>query len=393
MKKTVFMITTLLTISSFHLTLKTNYQRPHHYRNNPLTPENVIELAPAVPTEINQTLKQWFLENPSIIQILSGIDGYLVSPDFPEAPYLCGDIGTRIYHSHAKSWLQWLGYRTDNRSNNWVLPITTDNEWFIKSIGLPNRLKSIYDRIDKKLHDNLTTADLIRYVAVYKGTFGLISRMAYYLRMQEIIDKEGLSLKLPEAYLIHLPGRPTIGRDENYVILERSIGQSFHYLEQTELAFNEKIIGDLILLIAYTGINNCKETIAVSENNQVYILDQTSNHIIYPPFFSRFFHRNTNTYEQDIMEGITSLYNDIVAEYAKKSESAIPSTIKETFERFQGILKSRFTQENESTNNNDISTIEKNITDFQETIDTLATIHNEENVTVSTQPATPEEPC
>lgn len=75
-------------------------------------------------------------------------------------------------------------------------------------------------------------------------TYQTISRMPYWLMIQEAIEKLNLKrIKLPKMYLVHIPGRPVEVNDSNYVIVEENIGGrisgSQRYVHETEMLMND----------------------------------------------------------------------------------------------------------------------------------------------------------
>lgn len=339
------------------------YRVPYYYKDQVITIDNLLDLAPPVPEDINKAVQNWLIKNGSLVRILSGIDGYMVSPAFPVSPYECGDIGVGMYHAQAKNILYNLGWENKSDSGNWVLKVADD--WYLKASGLPRRLKVINDWLQLARGVAVSHASLVNYVAVNQGTTPFVSRMASYLRIKDIVEREKLSIVLPELYFIHIPGRPLVLRDENYILFERSVGNDVVYLEESTYALDQALIMDLVKLIGYTGFSNISKSFVVTKQGNVCLLDSEMS---FQSDNKYFFTGNIKQYEDAILRGWQLLYDNIILQYASVNNIDIPASVFEAFRKAQQEVVARLSGQIVTTTEDDNFLQINSTTDDQEVI-------------------------
>ncbi len=303
------------------------YRSPQQYQSGKITVDTLLDLAPACPPELKNALDTWLLQEPVIVKLLSGVPGYMVSPTFPVAPLCAGGIGAAMYDALVLNTLMNAGYNVKTEASNYVIALSDD--WFLKASSISRRLKNLTSWLGKQSESVVAHADAVNYVVNFQGSIQLMSRMAIYLRIKELAELEKLTIQVPEMYFVHLPDRPTIARDENYVIIERSVGTQLPFLEETSYAFDANVIRDLVKIVAYTGLASLKKNILVNEQTgMVYLVDLEQPDTINPYYF---FNGDLEAYQHDIIAGWNSLMVDIIEAYAKKSKVSIPEHVHTVF--------------------------------------------------------------
>lgn len=284
-----------------------NFASTNTYKGEEITAESLLKLTPQAPQDITSVTQDWLTAHPQLAHHLSGVD----------AP-LAGDIDIRrSYHKKVYGDFKDAGYPTLTHSVNWVLDLHPD--WLMKVSGEPNRHENLTTYFGKNYGEEITPEELEHFKSESGVTFQTISRLAYYLRAKEVVEAEGLSIKIPETYLVHIPGQSLEICDANYVVVEKKVQGTFTYLEDHEKAVEEQTILDLVKLIGYTALWNHTKNILVDKENAVHYVDleQPNRHNAKA---SEFFHRVIEVHRSNVQHGWTELDNQIIKKYVEQQK-------------------------------------------------------------------------
>ena len=126
-------------------------------------------------------------------------------------------------------------------------------------------------------------------------TYQHISRMAAYLLFLEAHKKNNFSkVKMPEMYLVHVPGRPKEVSDRNYIMLEKKLVSLEDLKDVTQE--EEQQLQNAIKATGIFSINtdNCKRD---TTDNTIVILDTEQPNNSLP---TEFFHQNEKVIQGNI---------------------------------------------------------------------------------------------
>ncbi len=206
------------------------------YNGQAMTPENILELAPKVPQDIEQKVQNFFAQKPDFAYIFSGESYYTKIPFSNHAPYAINfnqimpqDLlfFEAMRQALARAGIQVAAVPQGINPMIQNFTIRLGDDLLIKSAGYWNRRGNILHEMGADNQDRyFPQAKLDAFIKDYgPKTYQTISRMPYWLMVKEAIEKYNLDrIRLPKMYVVHIPGRPTEVSDGNYVIVEENIG-------------------------------------------------------------------------------------------------------------------------------------------------------------------------
>jgi hypothetical protein len=279
-----------------------------------ITVDTLLTLSPQAPKWLVQEVQEWLVSHPKLTEYLSGAKN-LQNHMRSGGPIIAGTPEKRNqYFLKAKSEFAKAGYPTLSPSVNWIIHINDDV--LIKASGEPNRHENINSFLGQKYGSQITVKQLKKFNKEIGVTYQTISRIAYGMRAQEVIEQENLSIKIPPMSLVHIPGRPKKLADINYVVAEEYILGKLEYLEDSAFAVDKKTILDLTKLIGFTGLWSLGKNIMVSDNKDIYFVDLEQPNVHSP---KDFFHKNAAIHRSNVEHGWGKLEGGIIKPYAEKN--------------------------------------------------------------------------
>jgi len=231
---------------------------PKIFRGNIIDAQTIKELAPEAPENVKQQATTWLQDNPDFAKTVLGYQRLVDLTEEEKAQGLLS-ITRKTYDATQALVLEKTG--TKNMSKwNCLFRLPTNRKWVVRAAGAVHIRQNVnrgaahikarlageldkelnpslyydynaplthedYDRLAQNLEDSQCDSEMVDGQAVVRKdapkTFQTISRMAYHLRLQEVIEQEDLPLVLPATHFIHVPGRPKDMSDRNYIILEK----------------------------------------------------------------------------------------------------------------------------------------------------------------------------
>jgi hypothetical protein len=229
--------------------------------------ENILELAPVMPEGVKTIIEDYFRQHPKLLPLLSGATYYDRLPGSDHAPF---SMNFRHPSSKEKKFFSLMEKASSDIVSNIIkknyhdlynnLVINVDNHWLIKTSSLFNRRANIFHEMGLKHRSSkLPRTELKKFITTKGGrTFQTISRMVYWLRARQAQEELHLNrICLPQKYLMHIPGRPTVMDDANYVVVAEKLSGALPIL-QTDLLGDKEIITQLthIIIRALSILNN-----------------------------------------------------------------------------------------------------------------------------------------
>jgi hypothetical protein len=232
-----------ITVMSFEVLAQ---EAMNTYKGQAITAQNIVELAPKVPVEVNKMVQDWLRQRPDLIYVFSGESYYNMIPFYNKAPFA---INFGNLDAQSKSYLELMRLALERGGQkfpqsgpgysamlqNFTLLITS--QWYLKVSGFFNRRANIQHEMGKNNRDLEFPQELLeQFITKYgKVTYQTISRLAYWLRIKEAREKFNLDrIGQTQMYLVHMPGRPTEVNDMNYVIVEENLGDS-KFMHETDM--------------------------------------------------------------------------------------------------------------------------------------------------------------
>lgn len=296
----------------------TDFASSNTYHGDAITAENILQIAPRVPQEIAALVENFLTKNKPLGNILSGVSYYKPILFYDKAPFAL-DFSSQHADSDPKQvyFGATLNAFAKLKLNlkpgpNYILQIS--NDWILKASGFSNRRENINAQVGNPYGATVTTDQLEKFKSLIGKTFQTISRMAYWLRAQEAIEKFGLNrICLPKEYLVHIPDRPAVIEDANYVIVEEKI--TGKPIMDTDLAGDPEVIRQLTQLIGYTALWDINQSNVIVLGNRVCIVDMEQPNVHKP---LDFFHKDISIHRSNVIHGWEVLENTIIKPYAQR---------------------------------------------------------------------------
>lgn len=296
------------------------------YYGQEITPENIIQLAPKIESEVTAIVENFLIKNNPLGNILSGASYYNPILFYDKVPFTldfaqqtADQEAKQAYFGTMRATFTKLGLNLKPGAN---YIIDLNDAWIIKASGFSNRLNNINLQVGNKYGSNITSQQLAEFKRMTDGgkTYQTISRLAYWLRAQEAKEKLGLDrICLPKQYLVHIPGRPHIVEDTNYVIVEEKIRDT-KPLTDTPLAGDPEVIQQLTQLIGYTALWDINANNLLVKGNQVCIID-TEQPSVHKPL--DFFHKDMSVHRDNVGHGWGELESHIIKPYGQTHQKDV----------------------------------------------------------------------
>jgi len=233
---------------------------PKMFRGSIIDAQTIKGMAPEAPEDVNKHATTWLKDNPEFARTALGYQRLVGLTDEEKAQGLLSAT-RKTYDATQALILEKTGAK--NMSDwNCAFRLPTNRKWVVKAAGVANIRQNVnraaahvkarlageldkelnpslyynynaalthedYDRLKQNLEESQCDSEMVDGQAVVRKdapkTFQTVSRMAYHLRLQEVIEQENLPLVLPAMHFVHIPGRPKAMSDRNYVILERHL--------------------------------------------------------------------------------------------------------------------------------------------------------------------------
>jgi hypothetical protein len=200
---------------------------------NGLTPEEILKQSPKLPAAEEEKIKNW-LKNLKVKignKTIGVLDALLEGPQLLKQKN--GALGANAGQLIQRNNLILKQASLSNKSQwNYILDIP-GTKYVLRIAGPINRLWNMISHagFDQGSKSPKTAADADKIIKDWQkwskdgqGTYQTISHVAYYQRAQQAKEKCGLSnIIFPETYLFHVPGRPVLLSDNNYVVIQKKV--------------------------------------------------------------------------------------------------------------------------------------------------------------------------
>lgn len=247
-----------------------------------VTIETLLELAPPMPKKLETYIATFFKKHPKILSIISGESYYHPLPGAHHAPFSMDfhhlSSKDKKFISHLKKSVSDIKQNIAKQNyhsgyNNLVIDV--DDHWLIKTSSLFNRRANILHEMGlSHTSSKLPPAKLKEFITTKGGrTFQTISRMVYWLRAKQAqaalhLDRIGL----PQKYLMHIPGRPTVIDDTNYVIVAEKLSGVVPIL-QTNLLEDKEVVTQLTHMILRASLFDIHSDNVLAKNGKAFLID------------------------------------------------------------------------------------------------------------------------
>lgn len=316
------MLIVLLCYSPLSLSNEIDYNSGNTYQGQEITAENILQLIPEPPHELEAKVQTYLKQKPILANIISGADYYNKIMFFDKAPFTLDfqpDTPDRpivdLYFKTMESYIRQAGLPT-KPGQNFVIPL---GDHIIKASGFFNRRENINAYLRQtdptQTHGKtILPAQLEKFNKEVGKTYQTISRVAYWLRLKEL--KETLNLDricLPDKYLVHIPGRPLQVDDTNYVVAETALDDAVPF-DQTDLAQDPEVIQQLTQAIGYAHLWDINSRNILVSGDKACIVDTEQPNVGVP---TKFFLKDLKGKKGEHRGGWDELETNIIRPYAK----------------------------------------------------------------------------
>ena len=277
------LLSTLFTLTCFTHFEVSALEPMNTYKGQAITPQNILELAPKIPAEIDKMAQDWLLQRPDLLYVFSGETYYNLIPFYNKAPFA---INFGNLDAQSKSFLELMrmalerggikfppsGQGYSAMLQNFTLPINP--KWYLKVSGFFNRRANIQHEMGKNNRDLEFPQELLeQFITKYgKVTYQTISRLAYWLRVKEAIERFKFRIGLLQKYLVHIPGRPTDVNDMNYVIIEENVADS-KFMNETDILKDPEAKRQFDKVYEYANMWDPTPQNYKVKDNKIYFID------------------------------------------------------------------------------------------------------------------------
>lgn len=180
----------------------------------PITPENLLELAPAMPASLDEKVQAVLTSYPEPLL------------DLTRTPRPFSPLAHTLRSSHNKvtvEVLKRMGLAVNLGGTHHVLQFKESPEFTMHINRFGSRVAALIYSSDQ---GSILSPDFDRSGLDYAKLAEVtplqdMSKVAHYLRFSEVAQKESFEyLHVPATYLTHLPTRPDEVSDENYIVVQ-----------------------------------------------------------------------------------------------------------------------------------------------------------------------------
>ena len=259
-----------------------------------VTPDNLYELAPKVPSELEDKLKTWFEQNKEAWQIFVEQNGSIetIHRKYLWAHQLMKEKGLVVLKGHG----------------NFVFVLPNAPEWLVKISGPSNRACLQVANQDKP-YGQIGSIDTTKCVP----TCQTASRVFHgSMKLKEAVKKYQITqLEVVDGY-VWSPHRSC--QDEQCVVAEKNLTN--HKLlrdctpQELEQLLTQERVEQLLLAAKHAGLwNLTNDNIAINkQNGKLAIIDTEQPNTTKP---SHIFNKDKKRYEHNINCGVQSFYNSL----------------------------------------------------------------------------------
>lgn len=294
-------------------------------RSKDITVETILELAPVMPEHLKKQIEEFFRLHSKIVSIVSGESYYHTLPGTHHAPLSMNfdrrSRRDRKFFSTAKKSLSDVKSNIIKENyhallNNLVIEVA-GGHWLIKTSSLFNRRANILHEMGLDHGSSkLPPAKLKEFVRTKGGrTFQTISRMVYWLRAKHAQEELHLDrICLPLKYLMHIPGRPTVIDDTNYVVVAEKLSGVVPILE-TNLLGDKEVVAQLTHIIIRASLYDIHNNNVLAKDGKACLIDFEQPNACKPSEFGC---------ENPTAKGISGL-KKLIKQYAQKTKQDLSS--------------------------------------------------------------------
>ncbi|HBR70734.1 TPA: hypothetical protein DIC20_01465 [Candidatus Dependentiae bacterium] len=282
------------------------------YGEELLTIDIVEKHAPKLPDDIIAQLAGWFTSKPELIE-------RLIVQDFPLSEYKGRFVADR----------DWLAAQEDLHNlarSNYIFE-DPSGRYIVKISGISSRLQNqIVANGIPRYHTKVSDEEVAQLSPF--DTYQTISYIPVFLRYCELQRLRPLRfVHVPDTFLLHVPGRPDVLCDKNYVIVQEKQDLVSREIALTKFCeLKQEQIYELVLLIFYCGLWNMRTNVHLTPGGMLVVNDLEQPNVTSPegfylqdvreshqlPFFGK------DRFKRNVEAGIRELY----ALFAPDSEQA-----------------------------------------------------------------------
>lgn len=252
------------------------------YKGEPITIENLLQIAPQVPDDINGAVRFLLEKNVQLTKDITGVEVWNAFTAFANNPNpMTHNQFQMAYQGYNARRAQLKALGINKSDFNYVIAILNDN-WFIKASGLTNRFANVVAQVGG---NGLGPLQFKQFINERPGvTYQTISRLPRWLRIKEAIEKFNLThIGLPHMYLVHIPSRPLDVNDMNYVIVEENIRGK--HLDETTMEQDPEVMRQKNIMVTYADLWDNGPKNFIVKDNKVYPIDTEQPNNIAPNKF------------------------------------------------------------------------------------------------------------
>lgn len=278
---------------------------PDSVKGVKITPSSLMQVSPGVPAGLNRQLNNWFA-----MQGTNTLLNSLVQFSDVHTWALDRDANNMLLAQAGYENLSPNGYSAHIPGTDYIFKIAGQKDRLISMLATKGIVLDAAQQQDDALH-----AYISRYLDAVLPTYQTASRMAYYLLLKERArEKNYKHIRIPESYLLNIPGKPRTVEDADVMLIQKTVPGSqmlAHHPERAD-ALSKKAIKELVDAVISVGLWNVQRNILISDRDDIYVICNVDLVGLSQPKNSSakdFFHKSKERFDENVYVGLVGLLN------------------------------------------------------------------------------------
>jgi hypothetical protein len=262
---------------------------------------------PPIDTQLESKINIWLQNNSNLVDQLLNIGN-------PTAWQQKWQTDSDLLRRHGYKNLSHDGYVANIPETDYLFKISGPKHQVLSMLATKGLVDEKLLQNDQYLNEQVAK----RLQGQSLPTYQTASRAAYYLLLKSLFEKNRYQhLRVPETFLLFVPGHDENVSDGNVILVQKMI-DNLH--EQNMLNVSKDAIKELYDVIVLAGLWNIQDNLLVNKSGDMFITNGL--HVIgfeeYPNMSSKhFFHKNKKVFDQNRVRGIRGLMNLFASDSSK----------------------------------------------------------------------------
>jgi hypothetical protein len=288
---------------------------PDSVKGVKITPSSLMQVAPRIPVGLKGQLNNWFAMQGTkelLDHLVQFSDVHMWEQDRDANNALLAQAG---YENLSPN-----GYSAHIPGVDYIFKIAGQKDRLISMLAT----KGIVLDAAQQQDDALLHVYVSQFIPFVLPTYQTASRMAYYLLLKERAREKGYKhVRIPESYLVNVPGKPQTVEDADVMFIQKTVPGSQMLVHNPERAdaLSKKAIKELVDAVISVGLWNVQKNILVSDKDDVYLICNVDLVGLRQPKNSSakdFFHKSKERFDENVYVGLVGLL-DLFKDDAEKA--------------------------------------------------------------------------